>query len=78
MARIRLRVEAELGQALGAERVYEWGSELRTLAEIEGAVEQFRRTALVELEEAFRLAALAARIVVEKKAATYSATGGRR
>ena len=30
MARIRLRVEGEMGQALGQERGYELGSELRT------------------------------------------------
>ena len=67
MARIRLRVEDEMGQALGQERVYELGSELRTLAEIEGAVEEFRCAALVELEADFLAAAQTARIAVEKK-----------
>ena len=78
MARIRLRIEDEAGQALGVERVYELGGALRTLAEIEGAVEKFRGVALAELEADFLVAAQAARIALEKKEASYSVMGGRR
>jgi hypothetical protein len=53
MTRARVVMEDQAGQPIGEERIYELEEGSRTLAEIEGAVERFRRAALVEEFEEF-------------------------
>jgi len=69
MARVRVMLEDDAGQQIGEvrERVYVLAVGSGTLSEIEGAVEQFKQEALVELEAELQHAAQRERIAEGKK-----------
>lgn len=69
MARIRIILEDEEGRELAGTRprIYEFGKELDSLHEIEGALERFRREVLPELTAELLSEAQAAAIRDPKK-----------
>ena len=70
MARIKITIQDTDGDVIQeiAQREYELDLGQGTLAEIEGAVDEFKKRALVEIEKAFLVAAQARFVEDQKKA----------
>jgi len=80
MARIKITIQDDNGTVINeiSEREYELDVGQGRVAEIEGAVDEFKKRALAEIEKAFLVAAQARFVEEQKKEGSFSVMGPRR